>query len=168
MLTSDCARTPLHRYAYNTLVKIGIAGLGFMGATHLNAYSKIPDVKIAAVYSNNERALSGDLTQIGGNLNRNYGVHDFFAVRKYREWRDLIEDPRVDAIDICLPTDLHASVAIAALEADKHVLCEKPMALSAEDCDRMIAAAEKRNRVLMIGQVLRFWPEYRYLEHFVK
>jgi predicted dehydrogenase len=149
-------------------VKIGIAGLGFMGSTHLDAYSKIPDVEIAAACSNSERALSGDLTQIGGNLNREHGVYDFSAVRKYRHLREFIEDPHLDAIDICLPTDLHAQVAISALATDKHVLCEKPMALSAEDCDSMIAAAEKRNRILMIGQILRFWPEYRYLEHFVK
>jgi predicted dehydrogenase len=148
-------------------VKIGIAGLGFMGSTHLNAYSKISGVEIAAVSSNSERALSGDLTQTGGNLNRAQSVHDFSAVRKHRDWRELTRDPQLDAVDICLPTDLHAPVALAALEADKHVLCEKPMALSADDCDRMIAVAAKRNRILMIGQILRFWPEYRYLKHFV-
>ena len=139
-----------------------------MGSTHLDAYSKLSNVEITAVCSPSERALSGELSQTGGNLNRAHGVRDFSAVRKYREWRELIEDAHVDAIDICLPTDLHAPIAIAALEADKHVLCEKPMALSAEDCNRMIATAEKRNRILMIGQVLRFWPEYRHLEHFVK
>ena len=138
-----------------------------MGATHLNAYSKVSGVEIAAVCSNNARALSGDLSQVGGNLNRTQIVHDFSAVRKYRDWRELTADAQLDAVDICLPTDLHAAVAVAALEAQKHVLCEKPMALSAHECDRMIAAAANRNRVLMIGQILRFWPEYRYLEQFV-
>jgi predicted dehydrogenase len=149
-------------------VKVGIAGLGFMGVTHLGAYDKIADVQVAAVSSGNKRALSGDLSGIGGNLGRETGVYDFSAVRKYENWRDLLGDPGLDAVDICLPTDLHAPVAIAALEAGKHVLCEKPMALSAADCDRMMAAADESDRVLMIGQVLRFWPEYGYLAEFVK
>src|SRR5947209_10472161 len=112
-----------------------------MGSTHLNAWSNIAEVEVSAVSANNARALSGDLTQAGGNLSSAHSVHDFSAVRKYRDWRDLTEDPDIDGIDICLPTDLHAQVAIAALEADKHVLCEKPMSLSAEDCAGMIAAA---------------------------
>src|SRR5581483_5342529 len=94
--------------------------------------------------------------------------HDLSAARKYGEWRELIDDPKLDAVDICLPTDLHAPAAIAALEGGKHVLCEKPMALSADDCERMLATAKRHGRVLMIGQILRFWPEYLYLQDFVK
>jgi predicted dehydrogenase len=71
-------------------------------------------------------------------------------------------------IDICLPTDLHAEIAITALAAGKHVLCEKPMALTSLDCDRILEAAGKHNRVLMIAHVLRFWPEFRALEDFVR
>ncbi len=148
-------------------MKIGIAGLGFMGSAHLNAYLELPDVEVAAVSSANPRALSGDLTQAGGNLGAQHRIHDFSSLRKYSAWRDLVNDPQLDAIDVCLPTDLHAPVSIAALEAGKHVLCEKPMALSADDCDRMMAAAQQHNRVLMIGHVLRFWPEYLYLQDFV-
>ncbi len=139
-----------------------------MGVTHLNAYSKIADVEVAAVCSDDPRALSGDLSQTGGNLNREIGEHDFSRFRKYTQWRELVVDPELDVVDICLPTDLHVSAAIAALTAGKHVFCEKPMALSAADCDRMIAISEEHNRILMIGQVVRFWPEYRYLESFVK
>ncbi|MGA8030172.1 MAG: Gfo/Idh/MocA family oxidoreductase [Bryobacteraceae bacterium] len=156
------------RPAYNTLVKVGIVGLGFMGSTHLEAYSRIEDVQVAAVCTHNERALSGDLSQVGGNIDRTTGVPDFSAARKYAHWRELVVDPELDAVDICLPTDLHASVAITAMAAGRHVLCEKPMAVVADDCDRMLAAAEQYNRILMVGQVLRFWPEYRYLESFIK
>ncbi len=139
-----------------------------MGAKHLDAYLNIPGVEIAAVCSGNALTRSGDLTKIGGNLQRTRDLHDLAAVRKYPDWRALVEDPELDAVDVCLPTDLHASVAIAALAAGKHVLCEKPMALAGEDCDRMLAASEKYVRTLMIGQVLRFWPEYIYLSDFVK
>ena len=69
-------------------------------------------------------------------------------------------------MDICLPTELHPTVSTAALAAGKHVLCEKPMALTEADCEAMIAAAEKAKRMLMIGQVLRFWPEYMAMQEF--
>jgi predicted dehydrogenase len=143
-----------------------MVGLGFMGATHLAAFSKIPDVRVAAACTNSAKALAGDLSDIGGNLKQANGVYDFSAVRKYTDWRELVMDKELDAVDICLPTDLHAAVAIAAMAAGKHVLCEKPMALTMADCERMIAAAEEHKRVLMVAQVLRFWPEYLYLQDF--
>ena len=149
-------------------MKVGIIGLGFMGATHLGAFSKLNGVEVAAVCARNPRALAGDLSQVGGNLNRETGTYDFSAVHKYSDWRELVADPALDAVDICLPTDAHTEVSLAALAAGKHVLCEKPMALTKEDCGRMISAAEKHRRILMVAQVLRFWPEYQYLEQFVK
>lgn len=139
-----------------------------MGAVHLSAYSKIPDAEVAAVCAEGDRAFSGDLSTVGGNLNRDLAKYDLSAAKKYRNWRELVLDPELNVIDICLPTDLHAAVAIAAMTAGKHVLCEKPMALTSSDCDRMLAAASENKRILMIGQVLRFWPEYRTLRDFVK
>jgi predicted dehydrogenase len=149
-------------------MKIGIIGLGFMGATHLDAFAKLPDVDVAAVCSGNPSALAGDLSHTGGNRAGSARIYDFSAVRKYTRWQDLLADQELDAIDICLPTDLHAEVTIAALQAAKHVLVEKPMALSLSDCERMMAAADQAKRILMVGQVLRFWPEYRYLREFSK
>jgi predicted dehydrogenase len=149
-------------------VKIGIAGLGFMGATHIAAYSKIAGAELTAVCAGSERALGGDLRGSGGNLGQHAGVYDFSRVSKCTDWRELVRDDAVEAIDICLPTDLHAQVAIPAFESGKHVLCEKPMALTGEECERMIAAAERGGHVLMIAQVLRFWPEYVALRDFVK
>lgn len=142
-------------------------GLGFMGATHYKAFSAIEGVSVTAVCSNNPRALEGDLTNVGGNLGRSAGKYDFSALRKHRQWEQVIEDPDLDVVDICLPTNLHVSVSLAAMNAGKHVLCEKPMALYADDCDRMIARSRETQRVLMVGQVLRFWPEYKYLHNFV-
>ena len=139
-----------------------------MGATHLDAYAKLAGVEIAAVCARNARALSGDLSQSGGNLGPRAGLHDFSRLHTCSEWRELVEDDALDAIDICLPTNLHAELAIAALNSGKHVLCEKPMALTVADCERMIAAGERSGCVLMIAQVLRFWPEYIALREFVK
>ncbi len=138
-----------------------------MGATHLATLLKLPDVVVKAAASRNERALSGDFSSIGGNLGRILPMVDLREVRKYGRWQDLVADPDVDAVDICLPTNLHSMVAKAALAAGKNVLCEKPMALDGEQCDEMIAAAEAAGRVLMIGHVLRFWPAYDQLAEFV-
>ena len=68
--------------------------------------------------------------------------------------------PSIDAISNTLPTHLHAETTIAALKAGKHVLLEKPFALTAADCDGMIAAAKETGRTLMVAHVLRFWGEY--------
>jgi predicted dehydrogenase len=138
-----------------------------MGGTHLDAFSKMEGVEVAAVCTQNPQAFSGAFRHSGGNLNRETAVHNFSAIHKCTDWRELVADDDLDAVDICLPTDLHSSVAIAALQAGKHVLCEKPLALTAADCDLMTTEAKKHKRVLMAGQVLRFWPEYMYLERFV-
>ena len=104
---------------------------------------------------------------MGGNLGLALPNADFSGVARYRDWKSLLVDRAVDAVDICLPTDLHEQVANAALVAGKHVLCEKPMALSGKACDRMLVRAKEAAHVLMIGHVLRFWPAYRSLRQFV-
>ena len=72
-----------------------------------------------------------------------------------------------DVVDVTLPTPLHPDVTIAALKAGCHVLCEKPMALDVKSCDRMLAAAKRAGKVLLVGQCLRFWPEYVALKALV-
>lgn len=168
MLALTCCSYPRETGTRTILfVKIGLVGLGFMGAAHLNAYLKMPDAHIAAIASNDPLKRSGDLTTVGGNIGGKALSYDFSAVRKYLDWRTLVDDPEIEIVDICLPSEFHAPVTIAALEAGKNVLCEKPMALSVVDCERMIAASTQYGHILMIGQVLRFWPEYRYLREFV-
>jgi predicted dehydrogenase len=107
--------------------------------------------------------LGGDLSAVGGNLDRPGEKYDFANVRKYRKIDDAIRDRDIEAVDLCLPTHLHESAAIAALESGKHVLVEKPMALDGAACDRMLAAAEESGRIFMTAQVLRFWPDYQPL-----
>jgi predicted dehydrogenase len=144
-------------------MRIAVIGLGFMGSTHLRAWQNVPDAQLAAVYSADEQKLTGDLSQVQGNLGGSTGKLDFTTVRKYRDIDGLLADREIDAVDICLPTYLHAPVAINALRAGKHVLVEKPMALTGELVDSIIAEGEKSGRVLMAAQVLRFIPSYRAL-----
>lgn len=144
-------------------MKVGIIGLGFMGGTHVNAFWAMDNVEIAAVASPNQKALQGDLRRTGGNLGRESGLFDFSSVKKFTDWRELLADPTLDAVDICLPTYLHLEATVLALQAGKHVLVEKPIALNAAQCDAILDAANRSTRVFMVAQVLRFWPEYRAL-----
>jgi len=144
-------------------MRIAVVGLGFMGSTHLQALRNIPQATLAAVVSDNPVKLSGDLSSIQGNLDRPGEKLDFSQARKYRSLEHALADPDIDAVDLCLPTHLHESSTIAALQAGKHVLVEKPMALDGDGCRRMLEAAEKSGRLLMTAQVLRFWPDYQPL-----
>jgi predicted dehydrogenase len=141
-------------------MKIGVLGLGFMGSTHLKAYRNIPRAELAAVASDIPQALTGDLSHIQGNLGGPGERFDFSNVAKYSDPFDSLRNPDIEAVDICLPTHMHAAVTLAALRAGKHVLVEKPMALSGEECDRILEAAGASGRVLMSAQVVRFIPAY--------
>ena len=134
-------------------MKIGILGSGFMGGTHARAYAKIPGVSIAAVSSRHIEKAEALAGQVGA--------------RATTDDRSIIEDASIEAISNTLPTHLHAETTTAALKAGKHVLLEKPFALSVADCDRMIAAARETGRTLMVAHVLRFWGEYVSLVDFV-
>ncbi len=141
-------------------MRIAVLGLGFMGSTHLKALRHIPSATLAAVVSADEKKLTGDLSDIQGNLGGPGEKLDFSGVAKYRTIEEALRDPTIEAVDICLPTAMHAPVATEALRAGKHVLVEKPMALNGEACDAMIAEAKRAGRVLMVAQVLRFFPDY--------
>ena len=141
-------------------MRIAVLGLGFMGSTHIKAMRALPNVTLSAVCSNDPKALSGDLSAIQGNLGGPGEKLDFTDVSKYSDVSQVFADKNVDAVDICLPTDLHIPVAMKALQAGKHVLLEKPMALNGPDCDKLVAEAAKQKRTLMIAHVLRFFPMY--------
>jgi predicted dehydrogenase len=141
-------------------MKIGVFGLGFMGSTHLRAIQKMSQAEVVAVACDEPKRLEGDLTGIQGNIGGPGDRWDFSGIARYSDPYEALANPQIEAVDICLPTNLHAPVAIAALQAGKHVLVEKPMALSGEDCDDMVRAAAGNHRVLMTAQVLRFMPAY--------
>ncbi len=144
-------------------MKIAVVGLGFMGSTHLKAWRSVGGAELAAVVSDSPAKLEGDLSTIQGNIGGPGEWFDFSGVRKYRKVEEALADPEIEAVDLCNPTHLHAPVTIRALEAGKHVLVEKPMALDGEEADRMLAAARQSGRLLMVAQVLRFWADYQPL-----
>jgi predicted dehydrogenase len=146
------------------MIRVGLIGAGFIGRNHFNQYEKMPE-RVAVILCDKEPdRREGDWSKVGGNIADSKGSkRDVSRLQRYSDWKELIADPNVDAVDICTPTPLHREITVAALAAGKHVLCEKPMAVTVEDCDAMLAAAAKSKAKLMIAQVVRFWPEYRYL-----
>jgi predicted dehydrogenase len=142
------------------MVNIGLVGVGFMGWIHYLAYKQSPGVSLTAVSTRDPKRLAGDWRGIQGNFGPPGEQIDLAGVSKYADWHELIRDPKVDVVDICLPPYLHAEVATAALQAGKHVFCEKPLGLTAAECDAMVAAAKSAGRQLCAGHVLPFLPEY--------
>lgn len=143
------------------MINVGILGLGFMGKMHYNTYAKIPGVKVAAIADKDPAKTSGDWSSIGGNIGDGKGAkEDLSGINTYDSIKGLLKDDSLDVIDICLPTDLHAKATIQALKAGKHVFCEKPMARTTKECEKVVEAARKAKGYVMFGHCIRMWPEY--------
>lgn len=145
-------------------VRAAIIGFGGIARSHLRGYQILAGeneaVKLVAVCDINPNQFTAlvninNATDAGG---LSSDVHTYTSVD------ELIANEDFDMADICLPSYLHKEYAIKLMEAGKHVLSEKPMALSSADCDEMLAAAKRTGRKLMIGQCLRFASSYLFLK----
>jgi predicted dehydrogenase len=148
--------------AIRIMLRVGLVGVGFMGWIHYLAYKKAKGVKLAAVSTRDPKKLAGDWRGIKGNFGPPGEQVDLSGVTKYSDLAGVLADPAIDLIDLCLPPNLHAEAALAALAAGKHVFVEKPMALTAADCDKMVKAARKAGKQLLVGHVLPLLPEYAF------
>lgn len=130
-------------------MKVGLIGIGGMGGVHFNVYAGMDDVELAVADIRTDMAQekAGDR-----------------AVAVYATLDDLLAHFDADVIDICTPSYLHADMAVAALNAGKHVLCEKPVALSSVDADRILESARRNGRIFMTAHVVRFMTPYMYLK----
>lgn len=120
------------------MFRIGIIGCGKIAQVrHIPEYMENPDSEIAGYYDfNRERAL---------------GLAEAYGGCVYDSCEAMLSDPAVDAVSVCVANDAHEKVTIDALRAGKHVLCEKPMAMSLEECERMVAVAKETGKFLMVG-----------------
>ncbi|MBT3602001.1 MAG: Gfo/Idh/MocA family oxidoreductase [Candidatus Latescibacteria bacterium] len=146
------------------MVSIGIVGLGFMGMTHYRGIKKVRGGKVVALCTRDKKKRSGDWRGIGGNFGEPGGKEDLGGIQTYEDVDDLLADPKIDLVDLCLPTDQHCDIAIRAMRAGKHVLVEKPIALSLKDADRMVRVSQETGQLLMVAHVLPFFPEFAYLK----
>ncbi len=148
------------------MLKVGLVGLGFMGASHLGIYKQMEannlPVKLVAICDVDEKKFGGQLTQ--GNLDTTDKGADLSAYKLYSDMEEMIEKEDLDYVDLCLPTYLHAPMAITAMNKGVHVFCEKPMAINSHMCEQMIQASKNTGKSLMIGQTLRYWNVYEYVK----
>ena len=135
------------------MLKVGLIGCGFMGAMHANCYKNIEGVTLAAL-ADIQKEKAEELAQGTGAV-------------IYGDGMELIENADVDVIDICLPTFLHAKYALAAMEKVRYLFVEKPVTLTIEEGDALIAKSKECNCNVQIGQVIRFWDEYVALKKIV-
>ncbi len=124
------------------MLGVGILGAGFFGAYHARAIAAVEGARLVAACAE-ELPLAETFTAEHGG-------------KPYGDWRAMLDDKSVDAVAITAPHHLHCRLAVAALEAGKHVLLEKPMALSVAECTRIIASAEASRCKLMVGQIMHF------------
>jgi len=130
--------------------RAAVCGYGPMGRMHAQILNRVEEVDLVAVADVQEDLQERARQELG--------------IEVYPSGEDLIDAKVADVIWICTPTYLHAPLSIRALEQGMHVFTEKPMGLNVAECDAMIEAAGRAGRLLTVGQVLRFWPEYVYLQ----
>ncbi len=127
------------------MVRVGLAGLGFMGGTHAQCHAAIPNAHLVAVCD--------------PEADRRAKFAEMYGAKPYASLEEMLATD-IDMVDLCLPTYLHKNAVKVAANAGKHILCEKPMALNAVECDEMIAAVRTAGVEFMVAHVIRFWPEY--------
>ena len=149
------------------MVRIGLIGLGFMGRMHIAAYDKLEGAELVAVADKDPKRAAGDLSGGWGNIDGAAEQLDMTKVTGSTDFHELINNPDVDMVDICVPTPFHEELAVAALQAGKHVLCEKPLAMDSASAQRIADAAEKSGRVFMPAMCMRFWPQWVWLKQAV-
>lgn len=124
-------------------IRVGIVGAGWPGSAHAKGYQQAGGYKLAAV--------ADLIPQRRKNLMNEFGI-----AQEYADWTQLVADPRIDLVSLCLPTDLHTTAALAALRKGKHVICELPPALNAVEAKRMEKAAAKAGKILLYAAQRRF------------
>ena len=144
-------------------VRVGIIGFGFMGRTHARAYLNAArdgfPVTLATIADHSLESLDEADTS-AGNLETGEGVLDLAGVGLAHSAEALIDDPEVDLISVCTHTDTHVDLAIRAIQAGKHVLVEKPIAIDPQEVQRLADAARSGDRVCMPAMCMRYWPAW--------
>jgi predicted dehydrogenase len=135
-------------------VKVGIIGAGGISNRHIAGYKALENVDLYALCDINEQRAR-DCAEINN------------IKHVFTDYTKMLELSELDAVSICTSTNIHASAAIAALKAGKHVLCEKPMSMNAEEAREMIKAEKESGKILMIGFVRRFGRDAKVLKDFI-
>ncbi len=133
-------------------IKAGVIGAG-IGKFHIEGYQKHPKAQVVALADLNEAVL--------GAVGRSFGIQTL-----YTDYKEMLADPEIDCVSVCVPNSLHAPVVIDCLQAGKHVLCEKPLARNAKEGAKMVQAAEDAGKKFMIQFNNRYRPEATLLKDY--
>jgi predicted dehydrogenase len=136
--------------------RVLLAGFGFMGKKHADVYHLLPDACVVGV-----------IDPRGEDLGESLRSSHLEGVPVFASLASAMAEVECSVVDICLPTDLHRTIALEAFAAGKHVFCEKPIALTRNDASAMTLAAHQADRQFMVGHCIRFWPEYIELKRIV-
>lgn len=134
------------------MLRVAIAGAGFMGSTHAPRWAAQDGVRVVAVHSRSQARAEALAHPLGASATTDL---------------EALLSADADVVDICLPTNLHCQLALRAFDAGRHVVCEKPIALTPGEGGRMVDAARASGRLLLVAHVVRFWPEYARLREMV-
>lgn len=134
-------------------LRVAVIGLG-IGRRHIQAYQGLPSVKVVAIVDTDERALE--------ETRQEFGIHFAFS-----DYDQVLARDDIDLVSICTPDRLHAEQALCALEAGKHVLCEKPMTTSLEDAALLVQKVKETGLTFMVGHNYRFVPQFGRLKQLV-
>jgi predicted dehydrogenase len=145
--------------------RVAIVGFGFMGMTHAINVLKHPDLELVAIVDKNPAAVVDKLSAKSGNIQlEDIDFERFETVKSYTTIDDCLEYEELDAIFVCVHTDLHYEICRKALLHNKHVFLEKPFCLDTQQADSLIKLAKEKEKILMVGQVVRFMPPYQKLK----
>lgn len=136
------------------LLKIGVISCSTMAQLHMKAVADHAYAQLEMICDVDEEQLKKT-------------AEAFHIAKATTDYRDVINNPEIDAVIIVTPDQTHKEISIAALEAGKHVLCEKPLALTIEECKEIIAAAEKSDKKFMVGQICRFTPGFKQAKELI-
>jgi myo-inositol 2-dehydrogenase/D-chiro-inositol 1-dehydrogenase len=135
-------------------MRFGLIGFGAWGQFHAEAIRKAPGAELAAI------ACAGEASAAAARAR-------YPAARVSRDWRAVVEDRSIDVVDVVVPNHLHAEIAVAALDAGKDVLLEKPMASTIADCDRIVEAVRRSGRVLTVGHEFRISTQWGFVKRLI-
>lgn len=137
-------------------IRIGLIGCGGISNAHARGYKSLPDLFQVVATCDLSESLAGERAkQLGAKL-------------VYTDYRKMLEEAEIDAVDICLPHDIHAEVANASMEANKHVIVEKPISVTLEEADSMISTAERTGKVLMVALNERYDPAHQKIKEMIE
>jgi predicted dehydrogenase len=132
-------------------IKVAVAGLGFIGPIHIESLRRLPGIEIVAIAHSNEKTAAEKAAAL-------------HISKYYDSFEKMIRNEEIDCVHICTPNDLHYSMAKTALLEGKHVVCEKPLAMSAEEARELLQIADSYNLVHAVNFNIRYYPLVRQMK----